>query len=456
MMKYGGNGQIHDYFKKLNLENSSIEVLYLTKGVALYREKLKERVEKILSGEITVEIARPFTSHPSMDFSHDKTTPQISTDKAIYHEAIFDTGPMGITLTKDYKGRAMVSKIVPGGAGALKGVQINDNVIGIMGKAISEYDEVMHMILCMERPIRLTFSRIIKPISPKNDSNDIQKVSNHKAIPNHTSSSSSSFVQSLSSSKSDPGLSSRLISSVDSVNRTNPQKKPIKPISRAAYSHDDSSDDSDVDISINKTLEKAKLKRSKQQAAASSDRPQTGSMSTSQTTLPRNTDSQRDPDSKSDNVNNPSAPKVEEILPTSKESETINDNEATLNDNNPTTPIQHSLVDSETKDDAIVNDGAKDDNVTDENQMEDTHLSRTVAEETPGNEECNVSPPNITEDTKKDDSIEEGDGQNEEEDDEDDVEEDDEEEEDENDLSEDEPLSAYLQVGLEPLCLMTY
>ena len=49
MMRQGGNGQIREFYKKLQIENSPITILYSTKGANHYRDRLKERADKVIS-----------------------------------------------------------------------------------------------------------------------------------------------------------------------------------------------------------------------------------------------------------------------------------------------------------------------------------------------------------------------------------------------------------------------
>jgi hypothetical protein len=124
LMRQGGNGQIREFYKKLQLENSPIPILYSTKGANHYRERLRERAEKIISGEITPERRRSFKSEKTNDNGHDlnkKSSPR----KEGYQTADFLTvsfceGTMGLTLTKDTKGAAVVSRLVSGGAAEIK------------------------------------------------------------------------------------------------------------------------------------------------------------------------------------------------------------------------------------------------------------------------------------------------------------------------------------------------
>lgn len=48
MMRQGGNGQIREFYKKLQIENSPITILYSTKGANHYRDRLKERADKVI------------------------------------------------------------------------------------------------------------------------------------------------------------------------------------------------------------------------------------------------------------------------------------------------------------------------------------------------------------------------------------------------------------------------
>ena len=47
MMRQGGNGQIREFYKKLQIENSPITILYSTKGADHYRDRLRERADKV-------------------------------------------------------------------------------------------------------------------------------------------------------------------------------------------------------------------------------------------------------------------------------------------------------------------------------------------------------------------------------------------------------------------------
>lgn len=156
-MRQGGNGQIRRFFKKLEIDNSPIHLLYCTKGAEHYREKLKERVEKIMSGEIKSEkrLVKKKSFAEEKILSSSATFVDIPT-----FDVPFGEGPLGLTLTKDFKERACVSKLVPAGPAQLAGVLVGDFVVGVAGKKLTNFDEIMHMIPCMGRPLVLQFARI--------------------------------------------------------------------------------------------------------------------------------------------------------------------------------------------------------------------------------------------------------------------------------------------------------
>lgn len=127
MMRQGGNQQIRRFFQKIEIENSPVQTLYCTKGASHYRERLRERVEKIMSGEIKSEKRvifspkkplpnqLPKNSLNSIENGQMITTKGSSNTKTETFRIMFADGPMGMTLTKDSKDMALVSKLIPGG-----------------------------------------------------------------------------------------------------------------------------------------------------------------------------------------------------------------------------------------------------------------------------------------------------------------------------------------------------
>lgn len=193
MMKQGGNSQIRRFFKKIGIDNTPIQTLYCTKAAEHYREKLKERVDKIASGEIVME--RKVSSERLTKRTISNDSAGMSKGPSVQHHVItakFGPGPMGMTLTKDYRDHAIVSRLVPGGPAQQQGVKVGDIAIGIAGKTLGSYDEIMHMIPLMPRPLDVRFSRekSVNDQSPRHDSG----------------SSSSATATGIITSRSDPAL----------------------------------------------------------------------------------------------------------------------------------------------------------------------------------------------------------------------------------------------------------
>lgn len=160
-MKQGGNSQIRRFFKKLEIENSPLQTLYCTKAAEHYREKLRERVDKILAGEIVSEkrskSEKSKIQHPA---SPPLPLPPSKNITANVIHARFNAGPMGMTLTKDFRDQAYVSKLLPGGQAQQQGIKLGDIVIAVAGKTMASYDEIMHMIPLMPRPLELNLTRV--------------------------------------------------------------------------------------------------------------------------------------------------------------------------------------------------------------------------------------------------------------------------------------------------------
>lgn len=177
MMRQSGNAQIREFFCKMQIENSPIETLYRSKAAAHYREKLKERAEKVLSGELSSEhvIQQKMKKSSAKNLAQNainsnpkgvnpklpkKIKSKEELDQHEYFDVRFGDGPMGLTLTKDRNDYALISRIIPAGAAANVGVHVGDIVVGVAGKAVRDYDEIMHMIPCMARPLTLRIERV--------------------------------------------------------------------------------------------------------------------------------------------------------------------------------------------------------------------------------------------------------------------------------------------------------
>ena len=143
MMRQGGNEQIKRFFRKLEIENSPVKTLYCSKGANHYRERLKEKVGKIMSGELKSESrviphssrhrnTRSQSAIAELMLNGARSEPgSLNGDKRKssfeqYHVS-FGDGPMGMTISKDFGGRALVSKLVTGGPAERSGVGIRNS-----------------------------------------------------------------------------------------------------------------------------------------------------------------------------------------------------------------------------------------------------------------------------------------------------------------------------------------
>lgn len=181
IMKQGGNGQLKSFFSQLNLENSPISSLYITKGAYIYRKLLVEKVDSIFANinyntegnisnidfcgggspngtHFTGSSGDAYSESPGSPYKHLKIE-----DKMVYGKGEylieFDKNSLGMTLEKNSENEAAVSRVIPGSSAALKGVRVGDIAVAVMGKYVCEYDDIMHMIMCMPRPVLIAFRR---------------------------------------------------------------------------------------------------------------------------------------------------------------------------------------------------------------------------------------------------------------------------------------------------------
>ena len=167
MMRQGGNGQIKRYFRKMEIDQSTIYTLYASKVSDHYRQLLKERVLKVMSGEIRAtrrlmkKVDRSASDTALRKASEDNYRDRVgSSFEAL--DVLFSTGPMGMTIANDHMHRAVVSKVVIDGPADHAGVLIGDCITSIDGKSAEDYEHVMQLIMNGPRPISLRFSRLVR------------------------------------------------------------------------------------------------------------------------------------------------------------------------------------------------------------------------------------------------------------------------------------------------------
>lgn len=190
MMKQGGNEQLRRYFKRFRIDRSTIRSVYCSVEAGNYREKLKNRAEKVINGEIPSERLRyrkRESSNEKRKVSSERDFHRLSLDSIgqeiglIQYSIEFLMGAMGMTLTKDIHGKAQVSKLVPAGQAETRGVKVGDYVMCVGGETLVHYDAIMDTIPLRPRPLILTFCRGLpdSPCTPGSERLSPSKSDNH-------------------------------------------------------------------------------------------------------------------------------------------------------------------------------------------------------------------------------------------------------------------------------------
>ncbi|CAB1104456.1 unnamed protein product [Ectocarpus sp. CCAP 1310/34] len=73
------------------------------------------------------------------------------------YEVVFGPGGMGFTLMKDAVSRALVTRLAPGGMAFRLGVRTGDYLVGVDGRRLHDYDQLMLLLPRAPRPLRLLF-----------------------------------------------------------------------------------------------------------------------------------------------------------------------------------------------------------------------------------------------------------------------------------------------------------
>eukprot|EP00904_Undaria_pinnatifida_P004192 jgi/Undpi1/13774/HiC_scaffold_9.g03425.m1 len=73
------------------------------------------------------------------------------------YEVVFGPGGMGFTLMKDAVSRALVTRLAPGGTAFRLGVRTGDYLVGVDGRRLHDYDQLMLLLPYAPRPLRLLF-----------------------------------------------------------------------------------------------------------------------------------------------------------------------------------------------------------------------------------------------------------------------------------------------------------
>ena len=148
-MKHGGNSRFHDCLGKVGGGDASQSDLYLSPAAETFRRCLKEIVTTSILNR---------TNKTTVPGSASEGGGLVSSP-SIHRDVTFTDGPMGMSISRDHSGRAVVSRLVTHGPAEMKGVQVGDVVEGVGGKSMENYDQIMHVIPRIPRPLQITFGR---------------------------------------------------------------------------------------------------------------------------------------------------------------------------------------------------------------------------------------------------------------------------------------------------------
>jgi len=95
----------------------------------------------------------------TIDNQPPSSIPTKDTTSGNHFRVTFNEPPLGLTLTKSFNGRAEVTKVTVEGAAAREGIKVGDVVLGVHGRWMLGYDEVMSEIASKGYPITLTLRR---------------------------------------------------------------------------------------------------------------------------------------------------------------------------------------------------------------------------------------------------------------------------------------------------------
>ena len=153
MMKHGGNDQIKEFFRKLDLDTKTIPIstLYNSKAAGFYRQCIKDRSQKAANIKTPCEIVE------SKNKTSRSSSPTNFVNKRITVQ--FIDGSLGLTLTKSYDGHAIVTRLVSEGQSTNNGVCLNDKIIRVAGMFMDDYEDILEAIPLLSRPLSITFER---------------------------------------------------------------------------------------------------------------------------------------------------------------------------------------------------------------------------------------------------------------------------------------------------------
>jgi hypothetical protein len=205
----GGNRQLHGWFIKCGVHRSDIEMKYVSKAATMYRKTLAEAVKDTVAGgaeagwendvdqcdgeqpapstvggnAIAVAARIAYKEDQESERQQRKKEEKMEAEReklraertAVAHrkftsarafatelasgeyEIEFGQGSLGFSVTKNPASRSVVTRVVPDGQAGRSGARVGDVLVGIDGRHIYDYDDMMLVLSRASRPMRLIF-----------------------------------------------------------------------------------------------------------------------------------------------------------------------------------------------------------------------------------------------------------------------------------------------------------
>lgn len=187
-MRLGSNFQMQEFFRRQRISNTDIRVRYQSKAAGVYRSTLAEAVEKGWESDweqrrgrngkrparrtrlASATLASPPRRHSASALgagaNHSRRQPPASgrgkgqelTERGTVVVRVEGRSSIGISVQKDLvTGKARVCRVAPGGPAHQADVQAGDDLVGVGGRLVDDYDDLMALLPNMGRPLLLVF-----------------------------------------------------------------------------------------------------------------------------------------------------------------------------------------------------------------------------------------------------------------------------------------------------------
>ena len=230
-MRLGSNFQMQEFFRRQRISNTDIRVRYQSKAAAVYRVTLAEAVEKGWQGDWQQRphpqqqqqgpqrLRRERQKTASLASPPRRSMVGASNGSAIAGKGERDAGEeaaslyevrvegsesIGVSIQKHARtGRARVYRVATSGPAHRAGVQAGDELVGLDGRVLDDYDDIMALLPNVARPFRLVFRRL--GASAHRPSSVHAEEQNEAPPPGHVRHASSDFAPHPSHTKGDQG-----------------------------------------------------------------------------------------------------------------------------------------------------------------------------------------------------------------------------------------------------------